>query len=80
MPEKHQFRFTVVGRYTSPVMDNEPAITVNLAAGTGKHSTYCGTLTMAESDWETLIGALKYSLEDSVAIDDRRHVLNDEDS
>ena len=75
---KHNYRFTIVGRYTSPVMGNEPVVTVNMVAGTNSHTTYCGTLTMSESDWETFFGALKYSLQDAVEVLDPRHVLEAE--
>ncbi len=68
---RHRFRFVVLGRYRSPVLDNEHAVTVNVIAGEGEHLTYAGTLTLAESDWNTLAGALKYSLRDDVEIDDR---------
>jgi hypothetical protein len=75
---KHNYRFTVVGRYTSPVMGNEPVVTINLVAGKDSHTTYCGTLTMAESDWDTFFDALKYSLRDAVEVHDPRHVLGSE--
>ena len=34
--------------------DNEPSVTISVAAGRDEHLVYCGTLTMSEAEWEAL--------------------------
>jgi hypothetical protein len=67
---KHRYRFTVLGRYPARLRGNEPAVTVNVAAGDGDHLVHCGSLTMSQPEWDTLAGALRYSLREDVRIED----------
>jgi hypothetical protein len=67
---KHRFRFTVLGRYPARLKGNATAVTVNMAAGEQAHLVHCGTLTMAEAEWDELIAALKQGLRGAVEVDD----------
>lgn len=73
MAEGFRYKFSVLGRYRTALAQNEPHVTVNLIAGEGEHLTYCGTLTMSESQWNFLVDALKQSLGEGVEVDDTRH-------
>ena len=66
----HQFKFTVLGRYPARIHGNETAVTLNVAAGDENHLVYCGTLTMSESEWESLNRALESTLKDRLEVDD----------
>jgi hypothetical protein len=66
----HRFRFTVLGRYPARLKDNATAVTVNMAAGLEGHLVHCGTLTMAETEWEELVAALEQGLPGAVQVDD----------
>jgi hypothetical protein len=68
--ERQRYRFSVLGRYPARLRGNQPAVTVTMAAGDEQHLVHCGTLTMSEPEWETLAGALRYSLKGSVEIED----------
>jgi hypothetical protein len=68
--ERHRYRFSVLGRYPARLRDNQPAVTVTMAAGDEDHLVHCGTLTMSEPEWGTLADALRYSLRDAVEIED----------
>ena len=76
METKHRYRFSVLGRYQTPSEGNEAHVTVNLIAGDEGHLTYCGTLTMSESEWETLIEGLRAGLPDAVSVEDPRHLTH----
>jgi hypothetical protein len=65
-----RYRFTVLGRYPAHLRGNETAVTINVAAGAGQHLVHCGTLTMSEPEWDTLAGALRYSLRENLDIAD----------
>ena len=68
---KHSFRFVVLGRYPARLKDNATAVTINMSAGdSGGHLVHCGTLTMAEQEWESLRDALRQSLGPNVEIED----------
>ncbi len=66
----HRFKFTVLGRYPARLKGNETAVTVNVAAGDENHLVFCGTLTMADSEWEALLRALRASLDENVEVED----------
>ena len=66
------YRFTVLGHHAARLSDNEPQITVSVLAGPRDRLVYCGTLTMAEREWEVLSRALIDALPGAVEIDDRR--------
>ena len=68
----HRFKFTVLGRYPARIKGNETAVTLNVAAGDENHLVYAGTLTMAESEWESLQRALQSSLDSRLEVDDHR--------
>ena len=70
MADTHRFRFSVLGRYPAKLQGNEPAVTVNVAIGHGEKVVHAGTLTMAEEEWEELVGALKKGLGTRVEIAD----------
>lgn len=62
------FRFSVLGRYPAQLRDNATAVTVSMAAGEGEHVVHCGTLTMAEAEWDDFVEALRGSLGSRVEI------------
>ena len=67
----HRFRFVVLGRYPARLKDNATAVTVNVSAGdTGGHLVHCGTLTMSQSEWESLRDALANTLGDQLEVED----------
>jgi hypothetical protein len=66
----HRFKFTILGRYPARLKGNETAVTLNVAAGDEAHIVYAGTLTMSESEWESLHRALQSSLEGRVDVED----------
>jgi hypothetical protein len=66
----HRFKFTVLGRYPARIKGNETAVTLNVATGDENHLVYAGTLTMAESEWDSLVRALKPALEQRLEIED----------
>jgi hypothetical protein len=70
--EPFRYKFRVLGHHDARLPDNEPHITVTFLAGHGDHLTYCGTLTMAEGEWELFSGALSKALGDSLEIEDTR--------
>jgi hypothetical protein len=70
MPTEHRFRFTVLGRYPAHLKGNQTAVTVSMAAGEEGRLVHCGTLTMAEAEFDTLIGGLQASLPDAVEVED----------
>lgn len=68
---KHRFRFVVLGRYPARLKDNATAVTINVSAGDlGGHLVHCGTLTMAEAEWESLRDSLRKQLREAVEIED----------
>lgn len=69
--QEHRFRFTVLGRYPAHLRDNQTSVTVSMAAGAGDHLVHCGTLTMAEDEWETFVEALGGPLADRLEIVDQ---------
>lgn len=69
-PMGHTFRFSVLGRYPARLKEGQTAVTVNLAAGEEGHLVYCGTLTMDETEWDTLVAALEKSLKGALVVDD----------
>ena len=66
----HRFKFTILGRYPARIKDNETAVTLNVASGDENHLVYAGTLTMSESEWESLYRALRGSLNQRVEVED----------
>ncbi|MDP9341026.1 MAG: hypothetical protein M3Q23_02730 [Actinomycetota bacterium] len=71
MGSRYVFTFVVVGRYPARIKGNQPALTINMLAGTENHETYCGTLTMSEDEWDTFFWGLKESLGDRVRVNDQ---------
>lgn len=71
MPAGHRYKLTVLGRYPARLKGNQTAVTANLAAGDhGGHLVHCGTITMSESEWDTLIAALESGLGDHLEVED----------
>jgi hypothetical protein len=66
----HRFRFTILGRYPARIKGNETAVTLNVASGDEGHLVYAGTLTMSESEWESLERALKGTLNERLEVED----------
>jgi hypothetical protein len=66
----HRFKFTILGRYPARVKDNETAVTLNVASGDEGHLVYAGTLTMSESEWESLQRALSSTLKQRLEVED----------
>ena len=66
----HRFKFTILGRYPARIKGNETAVTLSVASGDTDHLVYAGTLTMAESEWESLVRALKPALKTNLEIED----------
>lgn len=67
---RHRFKFTILGRYPARLKGNQTAVTVNMAAGEEGHLVHCGTLTLAEAEFQTLLGALRKGLKGAVEIED----------
>jgi hypothetical protein len=74
MQTEHRFRFTILGRYPARMRGNQTAVTVNMAAGERGHLVHCGTITLAETEFGTLVQALKASLADAVEVEDHRDI------
>ena len=70
MTTEHRFRFTILGRYPARMKGNQTAVTVNMAAGEEGHLVHCGTITLAEAEFGTLVQALKGALADAVEVED----------
>jgi hypothetical protein len=70
MTVRPTFRFVVLGRYPARLKGNEPQVTVNVLGGGEGHQAYCGTLTMSEEEWATLVRALKEGLGSGVDVED----------
>ena len=70
MKNKSVFTFVVLGRYPARLKGNEPQVTVNMLGGGQGHQSYCGTLTMSESEWDTFIAGLKKSLGLAIKVHD----------
>jgi hypothetical protein len=64
------FKFVVLGRYPARLKGNESQLTLNLLAGHEDRLVQSGTLTLTEAEWETMLGALRYSLGDAVEVED----------
>ena len=64
------YKFTVLGRYPSRTKGNEPAVTVNVAAGDTGHLVFAGTLTMGEAEARALLETLEKALGDKVILED----------
>ncbi len=62
------FKFKILGRHEARLRGNEPHITVAVLAGRGGHLVYCGTLTLAESEWEVLSSSLRDALGDAIEV------------
>ena len=73
--EDHRFRFVILGRYPARMRGNQTAVTVNMSAGEEGHLVHCGTLTLAETEFETLRSALQESLGDAVELEDQSQGL-----
>lgn len=65
-----QFKFLVIGR-SDAKEGLGVVITVSILAGSDGHLSYCGTLTMTKSEWQTLSGALLDEMPDRVEIEDK---------
>ena len=70
MPARYAYKFTVLGRYPARLKGNEPAVTVNVAAGEEGHVVFAGTLTMGEAEARALLEALEESLGDRIEVED----------
>ncbi len=71
MPASNSFRLEVLGRYQARLPGNENAVTANLAAGDEHgHVVYAGTITVSESQFDTLVEALRSSLGDKFELDE----------
>jgi creatinine amidohydrolase/Fe(II)-dependent formamide hydrolase-like protein len=71
MAETNSFRLEVLGRYQARLPGNENAVTANLAAGDEHgHVVYAGTITLSESQFRTLVEALRSSLGDRFEVDE----------
>jgi hypothetical protein len=66
----HRFKFVILGRYPARMKGNQTAVTVNMSAGEEGHLVHCGTLTLAEAEFETLVAALGESLGGAVELED----------
>lgn len=62
------FRFKILGRHEARLRGNEPHITVAVLAGRDDHLVYCGTLTLAASEWDVLSSSLRDALGDGIEI------------
>ena len=64
------YKFTVLGRYPARTKGNEPAVTVNVAAGDAGHLIFAGTLTMGEAEARSLLEALEKAVGDRIILED----------
>jgi hypothetical protein len=67
---EHRFRFVILGRYPARMKGNQTAVTVNMSAGERGRLVHCGTLTLAEDEFATLVDALGANLGDRVELED----------
>ena len=70
MPDDFCYKFTVLGRYPARTKGNEPAVTVNVAAGDRGHLIFAGTLTMGEEEARALFEKLEKALGDRIELED----------
>ena len=70
VPDDFRYKFTVLGRYPARTKGNEPAVTVNVAAGERGHLIFAGTLTMGEEEARALLHALEKALGDRILLED----------
>ena len=70
--QNFRYKFRVLGHHGARLVGNEPHITVTFLAGPDDHLSYCGTLTMAEAEWQLFSGALSKALGSSLEIEDAR--------
>jgi hypothetical protein len=70
MPDDFCYKFTVLGRYPARTKGNEPAVTVNVAAGDRGHLIFAGTLTMGEKEARALFEKLEKALGDRIELED----------
>ena len=49
--------------------DNEPSVTVSVAAGRDDHLVYCGVLTMSEAEWDALRDHLEHGPRKDVEVE-----------
>jgi hypothetical protein len=68
--ERHRFRFVVLGRYPARMKGNATAVTVNVASGEADHLVHCGTLTLAEAEWDDLLAVLRAGLGERLEVED----------
>ncbi|HMC37070.1 MAG TPA: hypothetical protein VKK30_04305 [Actinomycetota bacterium] len=66
----HRFKFTILGRYPARIKGNETAVTLNVSSGDEQHMVYAGTLTMAESEFDSLARALRSTLKTRLEVED----------
>lgn len=76
MADRFSYRFAVLGRYQAQLKGNESHVTINMRAGRNDHLVHCGTLTMSEAEWATLITALKTAMPEDVEVDDPQGLLS----
>jgi hypothetical protein len=60
--ERHRFKFPILGRYPARMKGNQTAVAVNMVAGEEGHPVHCGTLTLSDAEFGTLVGALRKGL------------------
>lgn len=71
MPASNTFRLEVLGRYQARLPGNENAVTANLAAGDEHgHVVYAGTITLSESQFVSLVDALRSCLGERFELDE----------
>ena len=66
---RFKFVFRMLGKYEARLAGNEPYVTLNVLAGEDDHPVFCGTLTMSESEWETLRDHLERSADGNVQVE-----------
>jgi hypothetical protein len=68
-----KFEFRIVGKFEAHLPGNENHVFLSMLAGNDwDHLSLCGTLTMTESQWQTLAEGLQKAVGDSIRLDDAR--------
>lgn len=71
---RYRYKFKVLGHHAGELDFSEPQITFTFLAGPDDSLVYCGTLTMAEAEWEVFKGVLARALKDDLEIEDTKPV------
>ncbi|HVF52212.1 MAG TPA: hypothetical protein VNC78_01255 [Actinomycetota bacterium] len=68
--QSQRYQFRVIGRFEAHLEGNENHVTVTVLAGPDwEHLSLCGTLTLTESEWETLYTGMERGMPGCVRVE-----------